>query len=614
MANLSDSAITIEQYNSRATYVYRNAAGQNGFHRDQDGVLWAAIVTQQKILSGFSNVGNLDIYKSEDDGFIWTFFISLGVDHYETDGFDSEPLYYGAPIFMFDDKFGNIWVMRGDSDNAIQMDAVSKASATSTNYQYWGDAFSPDWADFNQDFKKGQFTMCGDANSMVHMFLASTATDSLIDIPFDFGFTQPRPKVATALPTINWAGALDCVDASGFVHIAGSDTSKNVRAVRMEKFAISGDFASSVVVDTPATFASDVAIDKDGFNTLCVSFTETNAASTSGDLRYMLSFDDGSTWPTSGSLTKPAGTSFHHDSWEDSLSASASGTAFNSRLIANLDGGFMFSSIFVNTTTSQPQLYVNEFQTTDGSSYVSPSGWVSVASRTDQEITGAEFFRPMNVHQQYFGNKADMRMAYVVGHGNDAYGNDQSKTAVFQERLNTNAYPDPIEQVTITQKNVDFNASGFIGDHTTQYKNLFTSHATSGHLVQHEPVSGANIAGESAFTQTGEFTTDVFFDTISYDRPEIESEATSSQVKAVERDIRKVFFRPDFYLSRTFITNDGGFLKRTVWILEHFGNRYEITQIVPKFINEQICYYEANAFVVGPSNNPFTRTVLPSET
>jgi hypothetical protein len=41
---------------------------------------------------------------------------------------------------------------------------------------------------------------------------------------------------------------------------------------------------------------------------------------------------------------------------------------------------------------------------------------------------------------------------------------------------------------------------------------------------------------------------------------------------------------------------------------------YEISQVVPYFINSQICYYGANGYVVGPSNDPFSRPVLPSET
>ena len=609
MPNLADSAITIEQYNSRATYVLRNAPGFKGLHRDQEGVLWAAVVTQQKRLDSYSNVGNLDVYKSTDDGFIWNFFISLGIDHYDIDTvFDSEPFYYGTSIQMFDDKFGNLWVARSDSDNAIQLDAVNKSAGTSTNYLYWGESFAPDWADFDQDFTKGQFTMAGDANSIVHMFLISTASDSLIDIPFDFGFVQPRPRVPTALASINWTGALDSVAASGLIHIAGTDTSKNVKSVRMENYGISGVFDSSVTVEATSEFALDVAIDKDGYDTLIVSYVEPNAAMTEATLHYNLSDDDGATYADTVELDKPAGTSYY-------LDGALGEVAFNAQLIANNAGGFMFSSTFINDTTGRPALYTNEFTTADGSSYSSPSGWVSVASRTDQDIVGGEFFRPMNTHKAFFGNKSDMRMGYDVGLVTDDWGNEPSLSPVFQERLNTNAYPTPIAQTTLTQKNVDFYASGLIGDNTTKYNEMFTDFGTSGHLVQYTPIATANLNAESAFTQeTTEYTTDVFFDTISYDRPQVESVATSSLVTATERDIRKVFFRPDFYLERVYTVNDGGFLKRTVWIMEHFGNRYEVTQIVPKFIDDQICYYQANAFVVGPSNNPFTRSVLPSET
>ena len=48
--------------------------------------------------------------------------------------------------------------------------------------------------------------------------------------------------------------------------------------------------------------------------------------------------------------------------------------------------------------------------------------------------------------------------------------------------------------------------------------------------------------------------------------------------------------------------------------MHYAGNQYEVTQVVPKFIDNQIAYYKANMYVVGPSNNPFTKITLPSET
>ena len=68
------------------------------------------------------------------------------------------------------------------------------------------------------------------------------------------------------------------------------------------------------------------------------------------------------------------------------------------------------------------------------------------------------------------------------------------------------------------------------------------------------------------------------------------------------------------FLNRNFLINNGNYLKRTVWIMQYAGNQYELSQLVPKFIDNQILYYTVNAYVVGPSRNPFTRLILPSET
>ena len=105
----------------------------------------------------------------------------------------------------------------------------------------------------------------------------------------------------------------------------------------------------------------------------------------------------------------------------------------------------------------------------------------------------------------------------------------------------------------------------------------------------------------------------IFIQEINYDFP-IGNNNTQTQEKYIEQDIRKIHIPPNYHLSRTFIVNNGNYLKRTVWILTYGGNQYEVSQVVPKFIDNQIAYYTANAYVVGPSRNPFSRTILPSET
>jgi len=104
----------------------------------------------------------------------------------------------------------------------------------------------------------------------------------------------------------------------------------------------------------------------------------------------------------------------------------------------------------------------------------------------------------------------------------------------------------------------------------------------------------------------------VFIDSIAYSSPV--SSGTETFEEQIERDTRQVHIPPNKHLERTIIRNDGNHIKRTVWIMDFGGNKYELTQVVPYILNNQILYYTANAYVVGPTRNPFTRNVLPSET
>jgi hypothetical protein len=121
------------------------------------------------------------------------------------------------------------------------------------------------------------------------------------------------------------------------------------------------------------------------------------------------------------------------------------------------------------------------------------------------------------------------------------------------------------------------------------------------------------LSDRSAYDAPVEYEETVLFDPVSYSFPSPALNRDTT-INRIEQDIRKIHIPARFYLTRTFLVNKGGYLKRTVWLVEHMGNQYEISQIIPRFINNQICYYEANAYVVGPSRDPFSRTILPSET
>lgn len=607
-----DSAIYTRGFNSRALNVHNNSAAFKGCKRERDGTLWAIFYEEQAIQAGFYDVSKGKVYKSTNDGFTWTALADIAGD-YEPGGW-----LQGIPVNIFDNEYGQLFVLTMTDESppvSIRLILVNKETGATSDFDYDGEIFeyhNP----FNEEFWLGQVSSCGDATTNVYLFWSDITDGALRGMALNFGFAYPEPfQVATA-DAVVMDGVCDSISVSGICHVAGVEwADKTIVHTAYTKGDLVGTFTNYVNVaemSTATNIPIDVGIDKDGFETVGVAWGEINEAATSGDIKYALSMDDGGSFSVSGTLPAPVGTSGYQDHWAET-EAAGSGTTFRTRILGGIDTGFLIGGIYKELSTGRPQAYVNELGTPDGATYT-PSGWVKVASRDDQNITGIEFFRPMNDDKNFFGEKGDSRMAYLVGDGDHEYGDDKTRSAIFQERLTNVAYPNALSNDLLTQKRVDFHASGMIGQQTTDYVEAFETKGVSGHIARFEPVSNATSNGESAYTKSTEYNTQVFFDVISYNSPASESVATSSQTAAAERDIRKIFLRPDFFMDRTFLVNDGGFLKRTVWIIEYLGNTYEITQIIPRFVDDQIVNYEANAFVVGPSNNPFSRTTLPSET
>jgi len=149
------------------------------------------------------------------------------------------------------------------------------------------------------------------------------------------------------------------------------------------------------------------------------------------------------------------------------------------------------------------------------------------------------------------------------------------------------------------------------GEITKKYESAFNRFGTSIYVEQYEPIQESVLADKSSYSLENVFYVKAFFQDINYGFPAPVNESFDSYM---ERDLRKLHLPPDFHISRTFLINDGNKLRRSVWLAKFGGNLYELSQVVPKFVDNQIAYYTVNAYVVGPSRNPFTRTILPSET
>lgn len=162
---------------------------------------------------------------------------------------------------------------------------------------------------------------------------------------------------------------------------------------------------------------------------------------------------------------------------------------------------------------------------------------------------------------------------------------------------------------------IDYYASGMIGEYTTRYINAFDKISSKVRVIKFEPLTGVLLAQgrtEDGYTSTVS-STNVLIDPQSFEFP-IRVDGSTDFESIIDRDIRKVFFYPNFFISRNYIYNLSSDFRRTIWLLSFAGKEYEISQVVPRFINNQIVYYEANLYVTIPNNDPFIRDTYPGET
>ncbi|KKL07207.1 hypothetical protein LCGC14_2588340, partial [marine sediment metagenome] len=135
--------------------------------------------------------------------------------------------------------------------------------------------------------------------------------------------------------------------------------------------------------------------------------------------------------------------------------------------------------------------------------------------------------------------------------------------------------------------NIDYHAFGMVGSFTDRYEAAFERVGNSLRFLKYEPDQDNFMNDRSAYDAPTESFSKAIFHPSSYSFPSVDL-AAGSQAAWIEQDIRKLYLPPDFHLSRTFSVNQGGYLKRTVWLCEYDGNQYELSQVVPHFIKNEI--------------------------
>ena len=384
---------------------------------------------------------------------------------------------------------------------------------------------------------------------------------------------------------------------------------------------ISGQFTTPVTItETPATRFIDLNIAQDGFGTICAYWTQLSEDDTSAYEYYALSFDNGFNW------TEPEGIDLTFGQY-DFVDNATNQTAARTVLLHGIQG---FILGYTRNVNEHAQSYVRLLTSSTGqvSSYVLGEEKIA-ASNGINDIVGIRFFLPPSNSPVDLNNPGEVRIAFSQGKSTSTFQVDAEPSYFGQKLLNDQAftieeaefeqdYPNNNELLInfnllgSTDENIDYYDEGLIGNITNKYASAFNKFGTSCLFENYLPIQESKLSDKSSYSQPDNFYVKVFIDELTYSNPSPRGNETFKQY--IERDTRVVYLPPQFHLSRNFKINDGNYLKRNVWIMHYAGNQYEVTQVVPKFIDNQIAYYKANMYVVGPSNNPFTKITLPSET
>jgi len=574
---VTDTGIVAKNYNSRG--LITNNADTKPLVRQSDGTLWAAL--KENTLPNF-----LSLYRSTDDGFSWerTWTGNFAVPNTRKVGFgnlNTNGPHLSLQIFEHLDL---IVLWQSYFDTSLEIFNVEPFS----------------WR-------------------------ISNPTVRLTDAPF-----------AGSVPTGADSLSLDAPYNDAYVWLVFTTQSKLVvkqlrpgyRHVRYESHE--NNFSATHTIHDPGAIVDivDIGIARDGYGRLCCVWGQETLVGDNHDMYYSISKDDGETWSTPPvKITKEIG----HSAWRDPATARLSVRA---RVMGGRQG-FVLGYVHQNPDVVA-KTFVRSLLTTDGATYTLgvQREIATQATRAAEPVTGLSWFRPPVARLLDLSDLGQLRVGYTVGEGNSRTQVDSIPVRIGQEALYQSAYPSSLisdagsyategstsVQVPVSfnvlgapNENVDYYALGVVGRLTSRYLAGFRKIGTEYRLQRFDPIPDAEMNDRSAYWAPIELTTLGVFDPQSYENPTFGNRGNDDYTAFIERDVRRLYLPPSLHLSRGFVLNNGNFLKRTVWLVSFDSSEYELTQVIPYFYDGQIAFYAANAYVVGPSHNPFSRRILPSE-
>ena len=594
----TNTGIIDENWNPYSTF--RELQKNRAFARTDHGVLFALVIT--------ADYNSVNVMGSTDDGFTWqklkTLFISPIQRHLHINEWLQQlTVVYSRVKSAGKYQPGFFSYKYTINDNGI----ITLTNALADTG--WFDDRTGTYGD-ESDYNHLE-SVCTN-NNIRFINLNTTGALRVLTADWDSIETVSPTASNTTVTTYKELQAATVLESQTL----GILTTKDVSGTKTIEYIDTVDFATDYTVRTYTTTVSHLNICQDGYGTLLAYWSEIDASdNTISHKYYSISTDDGATWSSPTDIITSTSANTYSSGGDYMSFTNAEGCI----------GGFILSYI-AKDAGGRAVAYVKLLTSPNGSSYTLGSQKIA-ASHPSKDVIGINFFLPSNAAKLDINTPAEIRFAYQVG-----YESTSNRIPVFngQKLLKDEAFPDPVSQTfssdtlgdgqllgTFTifnsfTDNVDYYVNGLKGYQTEKYLSAFTKHGTSVKLTQYDPIQESKTSDRDGYEEVSSGYYNVFIDSIAYSSPV--SSGTETFDQQIERDTRQVHLPPNKHLERTIIRNDGNHIKRTVWIMDFGGNKYELTQVVPYIINNQILYYTANAYVVGPTRNPFTRNVLPSET
>jgi hypothetical protein len=614
-----NTGIVARNWNSRGLITHN--ADTKPLVRQTDGTLWAAI--KENALPNF-----LNLYRSQDSGFSWERVWSgnfalptsrkVGLGDLNTNGphltlqvFEDKDLlilwqsYYDTGAGSFDvEPF--VWKLSAPGTR------LTDAPWTGT-VQLSADSLAID-VPYNDVYQFIIHTYGG--NLVVKQYTTQYQTAAMGTYGTGGSFFDIFQGVA------HEAGWLD------IVALDEVDSKYVLKHIRYD--ALEGNFGAHHVIHDSGGTADivDVGIARDGWGNLCAVWSQENVATDNMDGWFSLSEDAGATWIAPKVIPKEIG----HSAYMDPATARL---AVRTRVLGGRQG-FILGYVHKNAS-EVPKTFVRTLLTTNGTDYaLGPQKEIATnVAQAAEPVTGLSWFRPPGTALLDLADPGQVRIGFSMGEGNSRIQTDSQPVRIGQQLLYESAYPSSLASNSGTyttegpnafqlqvnfnilgapNENVDYYGLGLIGHITKRYMAAFQKVGTELRFQRFEPDPLAEMDDRSAYYAPVEYTSLAILDPQSYQFPVLGQRGQDSYESFVERDVRRIYLPPNAHLARTLLVNRGNFLKRTIWIVTFDGNDYEVSQVVPRMLDGFIAHYDANAYVVGPSNDPFSRRVLPSET